>query len=584
MPGDGPMALDLRQWHLTSENAGKLSVANWVDSKQLPWIIICLGIILRCAQYLANRSLWFDESSLALNIVQRSFSQLLQPLDYDQGAPIAFLLVEKSFIQAFGNNEYILRLFPLLSGVASLVLFYKLAKEFLTPKAVPIALGLFAILDPLIYYSSEAKQYSSDVTTALILYVVITPYLEQKRFAFRDIVLFGAIGSAAIWFSHPSIFILAGTGLILFLLCLSEHAWRKIGQLSIAYSLCVLNFFLVYSISLHHLSNDRNMLDYWKGSFMPFPPTMSYSDVTWFINTFFKIFETPVGLALPGIAALTFIVGCYFFFADRKAKLFALILPIGFTLLASGLHKYPFSGRLLLFIVPSILLLIAEGVAQFMGRVRPDAAVVSFTLIGLLFFQPLFFATYDLVRAPRTHEEIKPVLNYIREHWQSGDTLYLYYSARYAFKYYKKDYGFTDGDYIVGMDLGDNWNNWDDRMNDLKRLRDARRVWILFAHVSHKRGVDEEKLFLHYFDGMGEQRDSYKTDGVAAYLYEPRPAQGSLKLLPQNGRQPLCPYVSYTLSSAGRYFAPIHGLWSGAARFAQADPIRHALSIPWGST
>src|SRR5947208_3639344 len=108
------MTLDLRQWHLPSENAGKLSVANWVDSKQLPWIIICLGIILRCGQYLANRSLWLDESFLALNIVQRSFSQLLQPLSYGQGAPIAFLLVEKSFLQAFGNNEYTLRLFPFL--------------------------------------------------------------------------------------------------------------------------------------------------------------------------------------------------------------------------------------------------------------------------------------------------------------------------------------------------------------------------------------------------------------------------------------------------------------------------------------
>ncbi len=55
-------------------------------SKRLPWMIIFLGVALRLAQYLANRSLWLDESYIALNIVQRSFSQLLQPLDFNQAA------------------------------------------------------------------------------------------------------------------------------------------------------------------------------------------------------------------------------------------------------------------------------------------------------------------------------------------------------------------------------------------------------------------------------------------------------------------------------------------------------------------
>ena len=77
---------------------------------------------------LHNRSLWADEAVLALNIVNRSYWELLQPLDYEQGAPVGFLLVEKLAIGVFGNNEYALRLFPLLSGIISLFLFYILAK------------------------------------------------------------------------------------------------------------------------------------------------------------------------------------------------------------------------------------------------------------------------------------------------------------------------------------------------------------------------------------------------------------------------------------------------------------------------
>jgi hypothetical protein len=60
----------------------------------LPWLIIGLGIVLRLTQYVFNRSLWYDEANLALNIIDRSVLELFQPLDHDQGAPIGFLLLE----------------------------------------------------------------------------------------------------------------------------------------------------------------------------------------------------------------------------------------------------------------------------------------------------------------------------------------------------------------------------------------------------------------------------------------------------------------------------------------------------------
>src|SRR5438093_1878315 len=86
-------------------------------SPLLPWLIIGFGITVRCVQYIANRSLWLDESLLALNIVHRTFLQLLQPLDYEQGAPVGFLMIEKASVQIFGNNEYALRLFTFLFGI-----------------------------------------------------------------------------------------------------------------------------------------------------------------------------------------------------------------------------------------------------------------------------------------------------------------------------------------------------------------------------------------------------------------------------------------------------------------------------------
>ena len=470
-------------------------------SNKLPWVIIGIGIVLRLIPYLSNRSLWLDESCLSLNIINRSFPELLQPLSYNQGAPIGFLLLEKIAVNLFKNTEYALRLFPLLFGIVSLFLFYYVAKQFIRPKAVPIALSLFAISGPLIYYSSEVKQYSADVAIALLLYFVTNNILSKKMTASR-VAFFGLVGAAAIWFSHPAVFILIGVGASLTLFYLSRKEWSRIAGLSIAYSLWGLSLTTCYLIFLRDLSNNRVLSDYWLNGFMPFPP-LSLNDFQWFFITFFKIFEHPTGLYLYGIAVLAFLIGI-FQYSGEKEKIFILILPIFFALIASGFHVYPFHGRLLLFIVPSLLLFIAEGAAYITDKTMHSSSTIGITFICLLFFIKPF---------NHTVEEIKPVLNYIRAQKQPTDITYLYYSSQYAFKYYSEQYGFTENDYIVGISSRNNWMNY---IEDLNKLRGKKRVWILFSHDRKS----EKILFLHYLNSIGKRLDFCDSNGASAYLYD----------------------------------------------------------------
>ena len=255
---------------------------------------------------------------------------------------------------------------------------------------------------------------------------------------------------------------------------------------------------------------------------MPFPP-LSFSDAKWFVSTFFRIFENPVGLYLPGIAALTFLVGCISILLENKRTFFIIALPILFTLLASGFHKYPFKGRLLLFIVPSLLLFIAEGAQQIRDRTRHNWAIIGIALIGLLFFQPLLSVSYHLIK-PRTSvggyeivEEIKPVIGYVREHQQDGDILYLHPGAWAAFKYYQQRYGYEDSGYIVGVSSQDNWSDY---ASDLDQLRGNERVWILFSHFQSRTARAKEKFFLYHLDGIGTRLDSFKSIGATVYLYD----------------------------------------------------------------
>ena len=70
--------------------------------------------------------------------------------------------------------------------------------------------------------------------------------------------------------------------------------------------------------------------------------------------------------------------------------------PLGLTpsefrllaLLASGLQKYPFSGRLLLFLVPLVLVAVARGAWAVYAALRPAQPFAATVLLGLLLLAP----------------------------------------------------------------------------------------------------------------------------------------------------------------------------------------------------
>ncbi len=487
---------------------------NFWKPERVVRLLLVFGLALRIAQYLFNRSLWMDEAYLALNILERSFSELLKPLAYDQGAPIGFLIIMRLIVKILGNGEYALRLFPLLCGLASVFLFYWLARIYIDAKAIPLALFLFVTSEKLIYYSSEVKQYSTDVFVSLLLYVV-TVYISSKHLKIWHLVFYGCIGGTAIWFSHPAVFVLAGIGTSLSLLNLLQKKWGRIAKLTTVYSIWGLSFCVLYSISLHNLSQASNLLNYWHKAFVPFPP-ISLSDLEWFINTFFEIFRDPVALFFPGVAAITFAMGCISMFQKKKCYLLTLLSPLPYLLFASGLRKYPFSGRLLLFIVPFVLLLISQGVEQIRVHTSASIPLLRIIVIFLLIFHPLKKACHHLAN-PRTVEEIKPVVMHIKKQWQDDDYVYVYYGAYPAFEYYSSRYGFEGSDYVIGKFSRDDWSVY---FEDLDALRNRERVWVLFSHIFTWGGFDEEKLFLYYLDEIGNQLHFFKAPNAAVYLYE----------------------------------------------------------------
>lgn len=490
------------------------------DWRVLAGIIIGFGIILRLIPYLHNRSLWLDETWLALNILQKSFSQLMGLLDRSQMAPIGFLFIEKTLVLTFGDSEYVLRLFPLLAGILSLFLFYGVARRILTLRGSTIALGLFAISEPLLRYSSELKQYSSDVTIALSIYLLGLICIQKEARFVLSLFLLSIAGAILIWFSYPAIFSLGGMGITLTLYYLEDKKWHHVAWLSLPACFWLGSFALNYFTTLV-LSQNPTMVNYWGSAFMPMPPN-SIEDLMWYPTRFFYMFKNPGGLSFYGLAAFCFVIGWVSSFSEKRYACYMLTLPILFTLFASGLEKYPFQGRLILFLVPVIIIFIAEGVDRIITVARPTGRIFWVSLCVLLFLVPVQKAIANLLNPGRIghHEEVRPVMDYLSEHYQKGDKLYLYHSSEGAYIYYAKRVGLGKVPYQRSVSSKKDWNNY---ITDLKGLQGTDRAWILFSHVHKNHGVDEEKFFLYVLDGMGKMIDSFKRTGASVYLYELRP-------------------------------------------------------------
>ena len=115
----------------------------------------------------ATGPLYMDEALLLPNLVELPIFDFTTTLSKDQLAAPGFLVAERIMVRLPLPTVWAARLIPLLCGIASMFLMRSVARAYLMPRAVPIAVGLFAFDDWLLYYSTEIKQYCSDMTLTL---------------------------------------------------------------------------------------------------------------------------------------------------------------------------------------------------------------------------------------------------------------------------------------------------------------------------------------------------------------------------------------------------------------------------------
>jgi hypothetical protein len=482
-------------------------------------LLILLGALMRLRQYLTGRSLWADEAMLALNVVNRNFAGMFQPLDYDQGSPIGFLLVEKLVNSILGKSEFALRLFPLLVGLISLWLVYLLLKRITSVASgagLLTALALFAFNPRLIYYSSEVKQYILDVVVTinvlLIAAPVFSPSPRKKDFAWLAIA-----GLIALWFSHPATFVLAGIGLALVIITLRRRDFSNLPFVIGTGLLWVLEIGFLYLLILKNLSQNAYMREYWHGAFLPMPP---WSDPGWFVKAIHENIGIQFGIPYAVyFVFLIMLIGWIVLFVQNQSYAIAFACILIVTLTASALGLYPVFERMILFLIPIGLLLIGEAVAAFSQRVQRFHFLGAFSIVLLadfLIYGPLFTSVQNFVE-PKYFEHIRPSMETLRDSWKDGDALFVSNGALPAFRFYAPFYGLENIPYKFGE--REAYQNPQDILNELNSFDGQPRAWILLSHVYEKGDFNERDFILKTLNQMGEKKREFRVQGKSVFLY-----------------------------------------------------------------
>ncbi len=352
--------------------------------------LVLLGLGLRSYHYLRQAPLWHDEAALLVNVLERDYGQLLGPLRFHEAAPPLFLWLERATSQRFGDSLLSLRLPSFLASCLALLLLVPVARRLLAPEAVPWTLLLFACSEQLSWHACEAKPYAFDVLTAVVL---IALYLLAQTRLRTALLLAALLAPLLLWLSYPACFLEGGL-----LVALLPTVWRRgaagpwtaylltIGLIGAAFLI------LVFGPVAHQ--RDSAILDCWTNCFPDWH--RPWTIPLWTVASTLDVGRyccKPLGQPLMVLAG----VGAVLLWRRGRQEAVLLTLPLGLSLLAACLHRYPYGGaRVMVHDAPALLLLIGAAVPGAFALLRQRSRLAAGGLL-LLLLLPVATAAWRVV-------------------------------------------------------------------------------------------------------------------------------------------------------------------------------------------
>jgi Dolichyl-phosphate-mannose-protein mannosyltransferase len=372
------------------------------------WVLVLVAASLcwRLIRYGLCFPMWGDEAFIAVNFITRSFGELIGPLDHPQIVPVGFLWAQWLLTRIVGTSEFALRLLPILAGIASMLVFWRLAPKMVGRRQAMAAVVIFAASYYPVRHSVEVKSYSLDLLVALVLLWQVWGLCQTPRSMARWFVFFIS-GIMAVWCSYPSVFIIGGGMFVLGYRLYQKrvpvgwYASWVVGGAAMAGSFLAMWGLVAVGQAVHH--EGIHELRGWASAFPPM------DSLTGFIAWFFRA-HTGNMLAYPvggnhGGSTATFcliIFGIIALWRTGHRLVLALLLsPIPLMFIAAVVRKYPYgdSARVEQHIAPAACLLAGVGLVAFLNHGWKKRGVVTGMQIASIGM--LCIIAYGIVRDVR---------------------------------------------------------------------------------------------------------------------------------------------------------------------------------------
>lgn len=352
---DGRTALEAewthwRHWFETTQawRARWRPVFDYVVS---PIAVAIVGIGLDISQWAVALPLWVDEERIALNVRDRPIVDLVGTLWFGQSAPLGWLALERSVMVGLGTGERVLRLMPLLFGIATVIAAIWVGRRWMGRVAAIVFVLLCWVGRQLAHYRFEFKHYTADVFFGLTIPALAAWAVEAEsaRARTRRALIWWAVAAIGQWFANGALLVTPACALFLLV-----SLWRRDGvrgalSFSAAWVLWLASFGLHYRLSLRYTHHNEYLRSYWAADVLPSSVGMVES-LRWFVDRLQPLALDPGGTLLW--ASLWISALCGLVFARKRTLGLALVgvPPSAFVFAA----LVPLSQRQSIWIVPAL--------------------------------------------------------------------------------------------------------------------------------------------------------------------------------------------------------------------------------------
>jgi hypothetical protein len=363
----------------------------------------------------------------------------------------------------------------------------------------------------LIRYVCEVKPYEIDALVSALL--LLTGACLLRRWRTGDLLCFMAAAMIAPWFSYTSCFVSGAVGTTAALQYFSARQPKRALLIAAATGVAALSFLINYYYFCK--SPSSAMMAMHRDEWLRLPPR-NLSDIRLDGSLLLESLVSPGGFDLPVIGLLLLGLGAAAFFMERNSLGALLGCTVLLGIIGSQAAKYPWTGRLLLFLVPVMCLAAGFGM-QFIGQsMERRRFQMTAALICVLTLLPLGYTQFRRTVRPFLHQGAQTAMDLISARAPAGSQVFIDDYSTPVFRFYDRHGEFSARFHVIGSGLF--MQDEEVYRQQLLALKGKGKVWVFFPDY-YIGGTDHPASVLATLDTIGHREDAIDLFTSKAYLY-----------------------------------------------------------------